>query len=73
MSFRSRSSLLLTLLVSPGLALAQAQAPVVARVAVEPGTTSIWRLADATLLGEVPGSRRIASGVVVRRIPGTPL
>jgi len=30
-----------------------------------PGTTSIWRLADATLLGEVAGSRRIASGVAV--------
>jgi DNA-binding beta-propeller fold protein YncE len=30
-----------------------------------PGTTTVWRIDDATLLGEVPGTRRVASGVAV--------
>ncbi|MGH7700202.1 MAG: YncE family protein [Gemmatimonadales bacterium] len=30
-----------------------------------PGTTTIWRLADATLLAEIPGTRKVASGVAV--------
>jgi DNA-binding beta-propeller fold protein YncE len=30
-----------------------------------PGTVSIWRIADATLLAEVKGTRGVASGVVV--------
>lgn len=30
-----------------------------------PGTTTVWRLADAALLGEVPGTRKVASGVAV--------
>lgn len=30
-----------------------------------PGTTTIWRLSDANLLADVPGTRRVASGVVV--------
>jgi DNA-binding beta-propeller fold protein YncE len=29
-----------------------------------PATTTIWRLSDARMLAEVPGSRRVASGVV---------
>jgi DNA-binding beta-propeller fold protein YncE len=29
------------------------------------GTTSIWRLSDATLLAEIPGTRKVASGVAV--------
>lgn len=29
-----------------------------------PGTTTIWRLSDARLLAEVPGTRKVASGVV---------
>jgi DNA-binding beta-propeller fold protein YncE len=30
-----------------------------------PGTTTLWRTTDATLVAEIPGTRRIASGVVV--------
>jgi DNA-binding beta-propeller fold protein YncE len=30
-----------------------------------PGTTTIWRLSDAGLLADVPGTRKVASGVVV--------
>jgi DNA-binding beta-propeller fold protein YncE len=30
-----------------------------------PGTTTIWRLADASMLAEIPGTRTVASGVVV--------
>jgi DNA-binding beta-propeller fold protein YncE len=30
-----------------------------------PGTTTIWRLADARLLADVPGTRKVASGVAV--------
>lgn len=30
-----------------------------------PGTITVWRLADAALLAEVPGTRRVASGVAV--------
>lgn len=29
-----------------------------------PGTISIWRIADATLLADLPGTRKVASGVV---------
>lgn len=32
-----------------------------------PGTTTIWRLADDSLLAEIPGTRKIASGVAVSR------
>jgi DNA-binding beta-propeller fold protein YncE len=30
-----------------------------------PGTVTVWRLADAALIGEIPGTRRIASGLVI--------
>jgi DNA-binding beta-propeller fold protein YncE len=30
-----------------------------------PGTTTLWRLSDASLLAEVPGTRTVASGVAV--------
>lgn len=30
-----------------------------------PGTTSIWRLSDAMKLAEIPGTRKVASGVAV--------
>lgn len=30
-----------------------------------PGTTSVWRLSDATLLADIPGTRSVASGVAV--------
>ena len=30
-----------------------------------PGTVSIWRLRDATLLADIPGTRKVASGVAV--------
>ena len=30
-----------------------------------PGTTTIWRLSDATMLAQVPGTRKVASGVAV--------
>lgn len=30
-----------------------------------PGTTTVWRLADRTMLAEIPGTRGIASGVTV--------
>ena len=30
-----------------------------------PGTTTLWRTSDATLVAEIKGSRRVASGVVV--------
>jgi DNA-binding beta-propeller fold protein YncE len=30
-----------------------------------PGTTTLWRLSDASLLAEVPGTRKVASGVAV--------
>lgn len=30
-----------------------------------PGTVTVWRLADATLLAQLPGTRRVASGVAV--------
>lgn len=29
-----------------------------------PGTTTIWRLSDARRLAEIPGTRKVASGVV---------
>lgn len=32
-----------------------------------PGTVTIWRLADDTLMAQIPGTRKIASGVVVSR------
>lgn len=32
-----------------------------------PGTTTVWRLADARLLAEIPGTRGLASGVAVSR------
>ncbi|MEO8450630.1 MAG: YncE family protein [Gemmatimonadota bacterium] len=30
-----------------------------------PGTITIWRLTDATLVADIPGTRKIASGIVV--------
>lgn len=30
-----------------------------------PGTVTVWRLGDHALLGEIPGTRKVASGVVV--------
>jgi len=30
-----------------------------------PGTTTVWRLADLKLLAEIPGTRKVASGVAV--------
>jgi DNA-binding beta-propeller fold protein YncE len=32
-----------------------------------PGTVTIWRLADDTLMAQIPGTRKIASGVAVSR------
>jgi DNA-binding beta-propeller fold protein YncE len=32
-----------------------------------PGTITIWRLADDSLLAEIPGTRKVASGVAVSR------
>ena len=32
-----------------------------------PGTLTIWRLADDTLLAQIPGTRKVASGVAVSR------
>jgi DNA-binding beta-propeller fold protein YncE len=30
-----------------------------------PGTVTVWRLADAALLAEIPGTRTVASGIIV--------
>ena len=32
-----------------------------------PGTITVWRLSDDSLLAQIPGSRKVASGVAVSR------